>query len=117
MWPDATSIAPCQMTRVMAVNIMAMTMAVMNARRAIRFLAVEKTVSVAAVKRWASRSCWLKAWTIFIAPNTSLVTAPTSAMRSWLRVEMARTRRPMKTIGRTISGMPSSIIPASLGAR
>jgi hypothetical protein len=29
----------------------------------------------------------LNAWTIFIAPSTSLVTVPTSAMRSWLRVE------------------------------
>ena len=69
-----------------------------------RFLAVLNTASVALVKRSASRSCWLKAWTIFIAPSTSPVTVPTSAMRSWLRLEMARTRRPRMVSGRTISG-------------
>ena len=36
-------------------------------------------------------------------------------MRSWLLVDTARTRRPSTMIGPTISGMPSSIMPASFG--
>ena len=114
--PAATSIAPCQMISVIAPNIRKMTIAVIIARSRMRRLAVANTRSTASAKRAVSRPCWLNAWTIFIAPSTSLVTVPTSAMRSWLRVEIARTRRPRKTIGTTTSGMPSSIMPASLGA-
>ena len=93
-----------------------MTIAVITARKMIRRFAVAKTLSTASAKRLVSRSCWLNAWTIFIAPRTSLVTAPTSAMRSWLSVEIARTLRPRNMIGPMISGTPSSISPASLGA-
>ncbi len=114
--PDDTSIAPCQMIMMIALNSRKMTIAVISARTSMRRLAVVKTRSTASPKREVSRPCWLNAWTIFIAPSTSLVTVPTSAMRSWLWVEIARTRRPRMTIGRTINGTPSSSRPASLGA-
>ena len=78
-----------------------------------RFRAVLNTASVALVNRSASRSCWLKAWTIFIAPNTRGHGADIG--NSILAVlEMARTRRPRMVSGRTISAMPTSIIAASL---
>ena len=59
MRPSATSVAPFQMIIVIAANIKAMTIAVMIARSRMRFLATEKTASVARVKRSASRPCWL----------------------------------------------------------
>ena len=117
MRPALTSTAPCQMIMMIDPKARKMTIAVMTARSSIRFLAVANTRSTASEKRERSRSCWLNAWTIFIAPRTSLVTVPTSAMRSWLMIETARTFRPTMVSGMTISGTPSSSRPASLGAR
>ena len=101
---------------VIALNIRKMTIAVMIERSRMRRLAVAKTRSTASAKRDLSRSCWLLAWTIFIAASTSLLTAPTSAMRSWLRVEIARTRRPRMAIGATTSTAPTRMSRASLAA-
>ncbi len=114
--PAATSIAPCQMIIVIAPNIMKIMKAVISARSRIRRFAVPNTRSTDSVKRLASRSCWPNACTIFIAPSTSLVTVPTSAMRSWLRREMARTWRATTAIGPTTSTAPATTKAASLGA-
>jgi hypothetical protein len=105
------------MTSTIAPIIRKIIKAVRTALRAIRRFAVANTRSTASLNREASRFCWLNAWTIFIAPSTSVVTVPTAAMRSWLRVEIARTRRPSTSIGARTIGMPISIMPASFGAR
>ncbi len=104
------------MIAVIAPKISVMTTAVRLARSVMRRRAVAKVVSTASPKRAASRSSWPNAWTIFIAPSTSVVVAPTLATRSWLERATFSSRRPMNTIGSTTSGMPSSSMPVSLGA-
>ena len=80
-------------------------------------MAVAKTLDRFGLPGRFSRSCWLNAWTILIAPRTSLLTAPTSAIRSWLRLEIARTRCPSRVIGTTTSSAPVRIrAPASARA-
>ena len=72
--------------------------------------------STVAVKRAASRCSWPKAWTIFIAPSTSVAVLPMSASRSWLARDKVRTRRPRPISTSRTTGMPSSSSAASFGA-
>jgi hypothetical protein len=114
--PAATAIAPFQITKVIEPKMMKIAIAVMIERTRMRRLAVAKTLCTASANLLASRFCWLKACTIFIAPRTSLVTVPTLAMRSWLRVEIARTRRPRIASGNMTRTVPTRMERASLGA-
>ena len=115
--PSDTSIAACHMTQVIEPNISEMTIAVITARSRMRRRAVVNASSTALPKRALSRLSWQNAWTIFIAPSVSDTIAPTSAIRSWLNRDTSRSLRPMRTMGRMTSGMPSSRPAVSLGAR
>ena len=80
--PAATPSAPRHSSSTTEPKIAKMINEVITARRTIRRREVSNVRSTAPVKRSASRPSWLKPWTIFIAPKTSVTIAPTSATRS-----------------------------------
>ena len=76
-------------------------MAVMIARKRIRFFAAANVASTLPPKRSLSRFSCPNAWTMRMAPSVSETIAPTSAIRSWLVREADCSLRPIITIGMT----------------
>ena len=115
--PAATSIAPCQMTRVIAPNIRKMTIAVMTARSRMRRLAVANTRSTASAKRDRFAALLVECLDDlhraehFAGDGADVGDAVLAAARD-LRALAARGGRS----GTTTSGTPSSISTASFGA-
>ena len=89
-------------------------MAVKIPRVRTRRMAVANASSTRTPNRWRSTASWTKACTARMPVKVSSTYTPTSATRSWLSRDKARTRRPSKTIGATTIGTTSNTNPVSL---